>query len=98
SAPSPDRHEAVASDARIAQVASVVIRLEPPPMPEEPLVSRGETVAGWLRVRVDGNEVGFQVGRRALRRGLLLGRYDRCTGHALLKREQFSRVHALVIE
>jgi len=60
----------------------------------------GETACGELRVSSQTGAVALRAGRHGLRRGLLLGRYDRCDtrGLPVLSHNSLSRVHLLVVE
>ena len=63
------------------------------PVGDEPAVAR-------LRMLSDGKESVLPTGRESLRRGILIGRYDRCDagGPANVSDNAVSRVHLLVIE
>jgi hypothetical protein len=60
------------------------------------LVDRGD-VAGTLEIRGPKLEGRLTLGERALRDGVLLGRYARCDGAALLDDPSLSRVHVLLL-
>jgi hypothetical protein len=64
------------------------------------LLGDGEQPVGVLRLRVANMVHSVLVGPRAIHRGILLGRYERCDvdGSKLLTSESISRVHLLVIE
>lgn len=63
-------------------------------------LAEGEDVLGTLRLRTRGEVRHLRVGRAALQRGILLGRYDRCDmgGHHMLTSDRLSRVHLLVTD
>lgn len=64
----------------------------------EDLLGIWERVEGTLLVRSRDAETHLKVGRTALSRGVLIGRYPRCAGAATLAHDEcVSRVHALVI-
>lgn len=54
-------------------------------------------VAGSLEVTSDGKRGRLAIGDRALRDGVLLGRYARCDGAELLADASLSRVHLLLL-
>jgi hypothetical protein len=62
------------------------------------LLASGEPTLGELRLRRDGDEHTLRVGEEAARRGILLGRYDRCDAHGSpgLDDARVSRVHLLL--
>lgn len=64
------------------------------------LLAEGEQPVGVLRLRVGTTVHSVLVGARAIHRGILLGRYERCDvdGSKLLTSESISRVHLLVVE
>jgi len=64
------------------------------------LVSDNEEPRGQLAVNSPDGEITIVVGERALRKGILIGRYERCdTGRLpVLTDRHISRVHVLVIE
>lgn len=64
------------------------------------LLIDGEQPVGTLRLRAGNDVHSVLVGPCAIRRGILLGRYERCDvdGSKLLASENISRVHLLVIE
>lgn len=64
------------------------------------LLSDGEDASGTLRIDADGAVQYVLVGQDALRRGILLGRYERCDvdGAELLANDNISRVHLLLVE
>ncbi|HEU5056048.1 MAG TPA: FHA domain-containing protein [Kofleriaceae bacterium] len=63
-------------------------------------VASDEPACGVLKVESRGKRRGFSVGRETLRRGVLVGRYERChtqDGSPILE-ERVSRVHLMVVE
>ncbi len=64
------------------------------------LVAAEEEPLGSLHLRVGDTVHDVVVGEQALRRGILLGRYERCDidGSKLLTNANISRVHLLVVE
>jgi len=67
--------------------------LEPGP---EPLLQDGEEVEGYL-VLTTGTRERLAVGARALERGIILGRYARCSGDTAEVSDDVSRVHAVFL-
>ena len=63
-----------------------------------PALEPGETAAGLLLIENGGAQECVAVGSRALERGLILGRYARCTGDTGVTTNDVSRVHAVLIE
>lgn len=57
----------------------------------------GDELAGRLWIQGVTGERTLEVGRHALRDGVLLGRYDRCDVHGLDLGDSVSRVHALLV-
>ena len=55
-----------------------------------------DDLVGTLEIETAQRSLTIQVGRAALRDGILLGRYDRCDGSS--DDSQLSRVHALLIQ
>jgi hypothetical protein len=55
---------------------------------------------GEIEVRSAGGRIALRLGETAARRGVLLGRYDRCDnfGAEVLTHERLSRVHLLLLE
>jgi hypothetical protein len=64
------------------------------------MIESDEEPRGALHVRSAGREARWPVGNKALKRGILIGRYGRCDvgSEPLLVDPCFSRVHALVVE
>ena len=62
----------------------------------EPLVDRGD-LAGTLEVVGSTRNGRMTIGDRALRDGVLLGRYARCDGAEMLEDLSMSRVHMLLL-
>lgn len=64
------------------------------------LLGDGEEPIGALKLRVGDKYHAVLVGPQAMRRGILLGRYERCDvdGSKLLTSESISRVHLLVVQ
>ena len=64
------------------------------------LLADGEEATGTLRIHSDGAVQYVLVGQGALRRGILLGRYERCDvdGAELLANDNISRVHLLLVD
>jgi hypothetical protein len=94
------RSWSAATDAAGPRGATLVRGLLPPVTWSRSLVAEGETARGELLVCSRPGEARLLVGARALRRGILLGRYDRCDneGVPILSDLHISRVHVLVIE
>lgn len=76
---------------------SFVYRTHGPRETGQGLVMRGD-VAGTLEIIGESRYGALQIGDAALRDGVLLGRYARCDGAALLEDPSLSRVHALLIQ
>lgn len=85
---------ASASDDRVTRIT--LIRA-PVDASSERLLGLGEPAAGHLVLDGAGGEYRMKVGGDALERGILLGRYARCDGSAVLQDASISRVHALVV-
>ncbi len=68
--------------------------------PAEPAPERvaDEPVAGTLLISVGGIAQRLEVGPSALERGLILGRYSRCSGDTSSMTNNVSRVHAVLID
>jgi hypothetical protein len=60
-------------------------------------VAPGEVAQGTLVITNSGLEQRLLVGATALHRGMILGRYSRCSGNTSVMTNLVSRVHALVI-
>jgi len=67
------------------------------PLAAEALRGGDENAEGALVVQNGKREETLMVGPRALTRGVLLGRYDRCNVHATGVESGLSRVHALLL-
>jgi FHA domain len=63
----------------------------------EPVLGPGEAVEGHLLIVNGGAEERLPVGAKALERGIILGRYSRCSGDTSVMTDLVSRVHAVVI-
>ncbi|HYV47566.1 MAG TPA: FHA domain-containing protein [Myxococcaceae bacterium] len=63
----------------------------------EALLQRGERVEGHLSIIHGASEECLAVGARALERGVILGRYSRCTGDTTEMSLEVSRVHAILL-
>jgi len=63
----------------------------------EKLVQGHEVPVGVLRIATDGRTTSFPVGARALERGVIIGRYERCVGEGLASDDNVSRVHAVLL-
>jgi hypothetical protein len=57
-----------------------------------------DAVAGRLAITSSGRAEAIRVGSETVRRGLLVGRYERCLGKAAIVDERVSRVHLLIVE
>ena len=75
---------------------SMVMRTHGPRDTGMRLVERGDA-AGTLELYGDTRSGAITIGADALRDGVLLGRYARCDGAALLDDSRLSRVHALLL-
>jgi hypothetical protein len=75
---------------------SVVMRTHGPRDTGQGLVEGGD-IAGTLELHGKSRSGVITVGADALRDGVLLGRYARCDGAALLDDPKLSRVHALLL-
>src|SRR5690606_2815318 len=83
------------------RAAITLVQSELGPVRAQTLLSReGMAPVGVLRLRVSNVMHSVLVGARAIHRGILLGRYERCDvdGSKLLTSESISRVHLLVVE
>jgi hypothetical protein len=63
----------------------------------EPVLLAGEIVEGHLVIANGGAEQKLTVGATALERGIILGRYSRCSGDTSVMTDLVSRVHGVVI-
>jgi len=79
------------------QRKSMVYRTHGPRETGVGLVQRGDS-AGTLEVIGQSKYGRLAIGDQALRDGILLGRYARCDGAALLEDQQMSRVHAMLLQ
>jgi hypothetical protein len=75
---------------------SWIFRTHGPRETGESLVERGD-VAGMLEVIGPARQGRLQIGDRALRDGVLIGRYARCDGAEMLEDLSMSRVHMLLL-
>jgi hypothetical protein len=64
----------------------------------EALLQPGERVEGHLLITHGASEERLAVGARALERGVILGRYSRCTGDTTEMSQDVSRVHAVLLQ
>jgi hypothetical protein len=80
--------------------ATLVLRLPGPHLVPQDLLGYQEEPYGQLFVRSREGEMRLVLGRSAARRGLLLGRDERCDGsrRGVLSHGAISRVHVLVLE
>jgi hypothetical protein len=76
---------------------TLVFRTHGPRETGQGLVMRGD-VAGTLELIGDRRYGRLEIGDQALRDGVLLGRYARCDGAAMLEDAGMSRVHALLLQ
>ncbi len=80
------------------QSITSVSAILPPLAPASPLLEAGEVPCGHLFVGHGGHSVQRSVGKQALVRGILLGRYARCAlGGDFRNHGRISRVHLLLI-
>lgn len=95
SAPRRMPHAPAADDGR----RTTVVRVLAGPTHVAALAS-DEPPCGTLRLTSGGRRAAIAVGQAALRRGLLVGRYERChtQAGARIADEMVSRVHLLVVE
>lgn len=77
---------------------SFIYRTQGPRDTAQGLVERTGDSAGTLEIIGETRFGALKIGDRALRDGILLGRYARCDGAQLLDDEQMSRVHALLVQ
>lgn len=82
------------------EVTSVVSIAGPIGAQFESLLADGETPLGKLTIMAWNCDAEITIGPAAARRGILLGRYERCdaAGLAAMRTNALSRVHALLIE
>jgi hypothetical protein len=76
---------------------SMIFRTHGPRDTGMSLVESGDT-AGMLELVGTARRGQLTIGDRALRDGVLLGRYARCDGAALLEDLSMSRVHLLLLQ
>jgi FHA domain len=76
---------------------SFIYRTHGPRETGQGLVERGDS-AGTLEIIGETRYGALKIGANALRDGILLGRYARCDGAALLEDPAMSRVHALLVQ
>ncbi len=99
----PDRHYNADSGLSSREHGGTLIHSMPGPGPlfaHKSLVADNEEPRGKLAVTSADGEISIVVGERALRKGVLVGRYKRCdTGRVpVLANCHISRIHVLVIE
>ena len=75
---------------------SMIFRTQGPRDTGEALVERGD-IAGMLELVGATRSGRLTIGERALRDGVLIGRYARCDGAEMLEDLSMSRVHALLL-
>lgn len=94
-----NQHDAISGIERRAAITLVQGELGPV-RAQTRLLGEGEQPVGALRLRVGSVVHSVLVGARAIHRGILLGRYERCDvdGSKLLTSENISRVHLLIVE
>ena len=103
SAPRPMPVRAIASAGRSSETGrrTTLVRTHAGPwhISARPLVA-DEAATGQLVVASGDRALVIPAGPESLRRGLLIGRYERCHagGPALLQSDRISRVHLIVIE
>lgn len=92
------RHRRAAQPERASR-STIVQTMRGPSRLRASLLEEGERPAGTLCVATADTSQALSVGRRALREGILLGRYDRCDGDgpAVFTDPKISRVHLLVV-
>ncbi len=92
------QHPRAFEDDVSAEDITSVSAILPPLQPGGRMVEDGESVVGRLFIGHSGHSVQRSVGRRALERGILLGRYARCDlGSDFRSQGRISRVHLLLI-
>lgn len=82
--------------ARVGETSISFVNGPEEPGPE-PALAPGEPVAGQLAIANGGLEERLSVGAKALERGIILGRYSRCSGDTSVMTGAVSRVHAVLI-
>ena len=75
---------------------TMIFRTHGPRETGEAMIVNGD-VAGWLEVIGETRRGTLALGDGALRDGVLIGRYARCDGAALLEDPSMSRVHMLLL-
>jgi len=99
---SPQQHMWAAGVARDASFGrgglrrTCVTLVDGPLMAQALLLEPGEALAGYLTATSGGRARMVPVGVRALQRGVLIGRDERCDQHDLLCDPHISRVHVLL--
>lgn len=95
--PAREKHQTAGSHQR---AITQVLTLPGPVRAQERHLADGEEALGTLRIRTDEGARYLLLGRAALRRGILLGRYERCDvdGSDLLTSDTISRVHLLIVD
>jgi hypothetical protein len=73
------------------------LRVAPAPLAPLELVGNEQAEGTLILADRTQRELHLAIGERALVRGVLLGRYDRCDGAAVLSHPNISRVHALLL-
>lgn len=77
-------------------LSTAIVREGPVEIRPEALCLPDEVPAGQLVLSSDTATQTLRIGYSALDRGVVLGRYDRCSGSRVLDDHRVSRVHALV--
>lgn len=101
SEPDPDRPplQAQAGASQWPSHGGTLALTFPGPRFAGPAPDVSDPATGELVIDTPGGSAALHVGPRAARRGILLGRYERCDGGALpLLGPELSRVHLLVVE
>ena len=75
-----------------------VTAIRGPMQTNQRLMDAGELRAGTLQVSSEARRQRLAIGAEALKRGVLLGRYDRCDSEEVLVSTDISRVHLLVLQ
>jgi hypothetical protein len=80
--------------------SSTVVRtsLGPRFAPSGALLDDDEAAIGVLRISSQRRESALTLGPKAAKRGVLLGRYDRCNAASILTHGHLSRVHLLIVQ